>query len=84
MFGRIRKIAVCLSGQARTWRTAKDNILKYFDLVEQGCEIDFFIHTWDINQYRDKNDIVWLQRTDQKVAPNEKEDLIQAFNPVDI
>lgn len=84
MFGRIRKVAVCLSGQARTWRTAKENILKYFDLTEHGCEVDFFIHTWDTNQYRGKNDIVWLQRTDQKVLPSEKEDLIQAFNPIDI
>ena len=84
MFGRIRKIAVCLSGQARTWRTAKDNILKYYDLTEYGCQVDFFIHTWDTNQYRGKNDIVWLQRTDEKVSPNENEDLIQAFNPVAI
>ena len=50
MFGEIKRIAVCFSGQARTWRTAKDNILKYFDLSEQGCQVDFFIHTWDINQ----------------------------------
>ena len=84
MFGRIRKVAVCLSGQARTWRTAKENILKYFDLAEYGCEVDFFIHTWDVNQYRDKNDVQWVQREDQKVSPNEKDDLIQAFNPVDI
>ena len=26
MFGEIKRIAVCFSGQARTWRTAKDNI----------------------------------------------------------
>ena len=84
MFGRIRKVAVCLSGQARTWRTAKENILKYFDLAEYGCEVDFFIHTWNVNQYRDKTDYVWIQRVDEKVSPNEKEDLIQAFNPVDI
>ena len=84
MFGRIRKVAVCLSGQARTWRTAKENILKYFDLTEHGCEVDFFIHTWDINQYREKKDYLWVQRIDEKVAHNEKEELIQAFNPVDI
>lgn len=41
MFGRIRRVAVCLSGQARTWRTAKENILKYFDLTEHGCRVDF-------------------------------------------
>lgn len=46
------KIAVCLSGQSRTWKTAKDNILKYFDV---GADVDFFIHTWDINTIRLSN-----------------------------
>ena len=75
MFGEIKRIAVCFSGQARTWRTAKDNILKYFDLSEQGCQVDFFIHTWDINQYRGKDDVTWINRTDEVVKDTEKEEL---------
>jgi len=81
MFGQIKRIAVCFSGQARTWRTAKDNILKYFDLSGQECQVDFFIHTWDINQYRRKEDIVWRVRADQAVKVTEKEELERAFNP---
>jgi hypothetical protein len=81
MFGEIKKIAVCFSGQARTWRTAKDNILKYFDLTEQGCQVDFFIHTWDINQYRSKDDVTWVDRTDEAVSATEKEELERAFSP---
>ena len=84
MFGQINRVAVCLSGQARTWRTAKENILKYFDLTEAGIQVDYFIHTWDINQYRRKDHITWLDREDEKVLPTEKEDLIKAFNPITI
>ena len=40
------RIAVCISGQPRTWRTAKDNILKYFEL--DNAQVDFFIHTFII------------------------------------
>jgi hypothetical protein len=81
MFGEIKRIAVCFSGQARTWRTAKDNILKYFDLSEQDCQVDFFIHTWDNNQYRGKDDVVWHCRPNQAVKATEKEELEKAFNP---
>ena len=75
MFGEVKRIAVCFSGQARTWRTAKDNILKYFHLSEQGCQVDFFIHTWDNNQYRGKDDLVWKSRSNQAVKVTEKEDV---------
>jgi hypothetical protein len=44
------KIAVCLSGQVRTAIQAAPNILRY--LKDILPETDFFIHTWDINQYR--------------------------------
>lgn len=84
MVENIKRIAVCLSGQSRTWRTAKDNILSYFDLKDRGIQVDYFIHTWDINQYRRKGHITWLDRGDEKVQPTEKEDLIKAFNPVAI
>ena len=81
MFGEVKRIAVCFSGQARTWRTAKDNILKYFHLSEQGCQVDFFIHTWDNNQYRVKDDLVWKSRSNQAVKVTEKEELEKAFSP---
>lgn len=84
MFGEIKRVAVCLSGQARTWRTAKDNILSYFDLEDRGIQVDYFIHTWNINQYRRKKDVVWVNRADEEVLPTEKEDLVEAFNPVAI
>ena len=36
-------IAVCLSGQSRTWSTAKENILNYFDVkinTHKNCKIN--------------------------------------------
>ena len=41
------KVAVCLSGQSRTFDYCKDSILEYYD----GC--DFFCHTWDRNSYHE-------------------------------
>jgi len=50
------KIAVCLSGQPRTWRQCYDtwNILfkdlkKNENLKDEDIEVDYFIHTWDFN-----------------------------------
>jgi len=50
------RIAVCLSGQPRTWRQCYDtwNILfkdlkKNENLKEEDIEVDYFIHTWDFN-----------------------------------
>lgn len=51
-----RKIAVCLSGQSRVWDYTKENIMRFYNIDHIGlnpAEVDFFIHTWDINSYRD-------------------------------
>lgn len=72
------KIAVCISGQSRTWRTAIDNIKSYFNI---GAEVDYFIHTWDTNTYRNSNEIV-TQKKDYKIVGNEEEEIKTAFNPV--
>lgn len=80
MYESIKNVAVCFSGQARTWRTAKENILKYYDFGP-NVNVDFFIHTWDINQYRDKSDIIWTDRQDEHVSPTELDELIYNFKP---
>jgi hypothetical protein len=44
------KIAVCMSGQIRTWEFCKENIQNF--LKNDGeYEIDYFIHTWDNNDF---------------------------------
>jgi hypothetical protein len=37
------RLAICLSGQPRTWRYTYDSLFKFFE----GHELDVFIHTWD-------------------------------------
>jgi hypothetical protein len=80
------RIAVCFSGQARHWRTAAENIKKFFAVAgryhpEIGLEVhtDFFIHTWDTNTWR-------MPKTDHNIfvdeKHNDKDDIIAAFNPV--
>jgi len=44
------KIAVCISGEARTYRDCIANIARYFaniTLDNYEVEVDYFIHTWD-------------------------------------
>ena len=50
------KIAVCLSGQPRTWRQCYDtwnflfkDLKKNENLRETDIEVDYFVHTWDFN-----------------------------------
>ncbi len=90
------RIAVCISGQPRTWRIAKDNILNYFDICEtrsqnfqweipmpnkkEEVKVDYFIHTWDTNSYRDKTEPRWNNR-DYSVSDNEENEIRAAFNP---
>jgi hypothetical protein len=68
------KVAVCISGQSRTWNIAKENIKNYFG------DVDYFIHTWDINTYRVEN----LPKNEPKiydVTNEEIKDIEDYFNP---
>jgi hypothetical protein len=52
------RIAVCLSGQPRNWRSCVSNIKKFFEFdthhphTRLPIVTDYFIHTWDINTWR--------------------------------
>lgn len=72
------KIAVCISGQPRTWFTAKENIFTYFDL--KGHEVDFFIHTWNQNTFRESSNIE-SERTYVDVDKNEFIEMRKYFKP---
>lgn len=45
-----KRVAVCISGQPRTWEFCIDNIKSFFKKSNK-YEIDYFIHTWDSNYY---------------------------------
>ena len=63
------RVAVCISGQSRTWKVAYKSILSFFDM---GANVDFFIHTWDTNSYRDI-DIPRWECVDYKIEDNDEE-----------
>ena len=51
------KIALCFSGQARTWKYSLPNIKNFFNAdvhreTNQSLQYDYFIHTWDISHHR--------------------------------
>jgi len=74
----MKKIAVCLSGQSRTWNYCIDSIKSF--LEDDEYQIDYFIHTWDINTYRP------LETIDgsEKYFYNSELDIdgyIKAYNP---
>lgn len=83
---KVFNIAVCLSGQPRTWKTASDNILNYFnpkiyDETGVRVHVDYFIHTWDTNSYRDKTQPRW-EAQDYKIENiSEEDDIMLTFIP---
>jgi hypothetical protein len=46
------RIAVCLSGQSRTWKFCLESIKNFLE-KDNEYEIDYFIHTWDRNDSRE-------------------------------
>jgi hypothetical protein len=75
------KIAVCLCGQSRTWNYCKESIKNFYDSSyhnSNNIEVDYFIHTWDINTWR-------YPKQDHSIFYNEQftehEDLCNFFNP---
>ena len=44
------KIAVCISGQIRTWEYCCENIKNFLKDTDE-YEFDYFIHTWDTNDF---------------------------------
>jgi hypothetical protein len=75
------KIAVCLSGQPRTWKKCYPRWMELFG--GQG-EIDFFFHFWDYNtlpRLLETYNGGVVEIEDQLLPDDEKEDIISTLNP---
>lgn len=59
----MRRIAVCLSGQPRTWRVTAKSILSFFANPE--AEVDYFIHTWSNNTWQDRGSMSFEEEYDK-------------------
>lgn len=81
------RVAVCFSGQSRTWKNAVENILNYFDVkvnynTNQRVKVDFFIHTWDVNSYRENDSLSREKSTNYKLPAETESEIKAAFSPV--
>lgn len=77
------RIALCFSGQSRTWQYCVNNIKHFFrnrthPETAQPLSYDIFIHTWDTNSYR--NDTSTWEFTHEQF--NDYHEIKNAYNPV--
>lgn len=82
----IYRVALCFSGQARTWEYCVKNIKHFFsrDIHPENftkIQYDYFIHTWDTNTYRPNTQTQIY--TDVAVPEDTAEKIKAAYNPVD-
>ncbi len=70
------KIAVCMSGQLRQWKVAKENQKWFWET--SGVEIDYFIHTWDYSGDREGVSQPYITRD---VSRKEFDKLVDWYKP---
>lgn len=67
------RVAICISGQCRTWESCYENIINFFQ--DDECQFDYFIHTWDINTYPEiSNNVNYFYNSDPQAY-------VTAYNP---
>lgn len=68
------KIAVCISGQTRTFDYCKESIKRFFP------DCDFYCHTYDYNTYHDVDvEVAWTEW-----SPNIVDTIKETLNPKDL
>lgn len=74
------KIAICLSGQPRTWKKCYQ---RWLEIFSPKGEIDFFFHLWDYNTLPNllatHNGGINIE--DELLSQSEKDDIIKTFSP---
>lgn len=72
------KVAVCLSGQLRTFKTAAPGILRYFERLNP----DYFIHTWTHNTWRGKDADKKLDLAPSPIPAEDFDKLLEFYKPI--
>jgi hypothetical protein len=87
------KVAVCISGQLRSWEDCYKTWIKLFDTIKnhpdvigKNVEFDYFFHIWDFNTIPE---FIWREKYKKlgyvkKITPVSKEEIqqiIDIFNP---
>jgi hypothetical protein len=75
------KIAVCLSGQSRTFKHCAASLKRFYSTInDNNNEYYFFGHTWGSNDYKVKMDDGSIKIQSEKLfIPNLKKSLIELF-----
>lgn len=73
-----RKIAVCLSGQVRTWESCYKNIQAFFS---QMGDVDYFFHTWKYTEDRSSCRDSMSNYITTEVRPETIQDIKTAYRP---
>jgi len=77
-----KKIAFCLYGQPRCYKTGFDNINKFVTSNTSDYTFDFFFHTWIINENERYNVSPWRNINNNEMIHNNCEtDLISLYKP---
>jgi hypothetical protein len=63
----LKNIAVCISGEPRTYNMCAESIKRHFDFPTD-VNVKFFAHTWNSNSYKVSN---WSADTDTKIEYEE-------------
>jgi|688.fasta_scaffold56004_2 hypothetical protein len=74
------KIAVCVSGQPRTWESCYP---RWIEILASQGEVDFFFHLWDYNTLPNLLSTVGdgMKLEDELLSDDEKTRLIETFKP---
>ena len=73
-----RKIAVCLSGQPRTWKKCYST---WLDVMSDWGEVDYFCHLWDYNSDSSLSQYELGATPDTVITNEEKNEIIEALHP---
>jgi hypothetical protein len=89
------KIAVCFSGQIRTWKQCYESWERFFNMIKlhpkfqkNNIEVDYFIHTWDLETipphlWAGNQNLSVQEICDMRldIDKNEIDELIKILNP---
>lgn len=75
----VNKIAICFSGQLRTWRRCKDSWIHILEHEGRRDNIDVFCHVWDFNSV--PNSVPDAEKISVKVQQDELDEIQKILKP---
>jgi hypothetical protein len=75
----VNKVAICFSGQLRTWRKCKDTWIHILEHAGSRDNIDVFCHIWDFNSV--PNSVPGIDKPNIPVPTEEIQEIIELLQP---